>query len=1117
MITSGNGIPRIADWVFVQSTTRGNGDLLLGSAVQSYTDFKSAFSTAREVWYTIITENGDRESGLGWFDPNTNTLSRTTVKSTIVAGVFNDQSPMRINITDNCHVGCSFTAAAWEEFSSWLQTLKINEVNVFGPQPNAPDISLVSNGDFWMTDTGMFFWNATLSQWISVKGEKGDTGAQGSSGPTGEKGDKGDIGLQGPQGEKGEKGDQGFKGDTGPVGPIGPTGDVTPAAQAAATTATNSANAANLYAAQASSAKDTAFINANVYETTTAGLAATTNGQQFQVISSDPTIINRYRNDSGVATLVATYPSATVFTAITFNQEGATSYSNKGGTGNRTATITVTSSSGLLAGGTPPNLVNGAVANNYTDSIALTNGASSVGAYLLFDFGTSARRVITEATWKQSGTQTHGIWQWQGSNDSTTWTSIGASFTLGGSTAQVQSTLSGNSTAYRYYRLAGVTGTVSQGPYVYEVEFKIAKSATDGYATQGEVSSAVTAGTASLATQASVTATYLPDEAVSQFPNLFDDPDFALRPVDAYLQPYGSSTATRAFDSSSAIFAGVFGPSLCFTGAATTSQYIGTVRVLKTDVPAAFVPATVTVGFWLKSSAGGTFRQLGSPNIDTALTANKPVFVQQTFATSGLTSLQVNLYKVSGAFASGEQLWVSPLVVYAGSARALRSYRAITSGQARDLVLAADNVRQWGRVVDLYGDFLLRKPASNGLPAYNDGVVVYDTTEVFSGVTKCYKVTWPGTTANLKAQFYYRIGDGYAVAAGETLNVAFKIKSTWDHQLRIDAFGVQNLVYLKAGVERTLEFRSTYASASSGSLTLGLVNYGGIAGELWVTQPVYYKGKSKAEWTLAPVRDWDVWGRGRFLNKKVAFLGDSMSVNRSWESFIVSRYGFYWDSTETTAGVNGYRPTAVGGTLVQPVIGIGANTATNSIYSRADDLVQYAPDVVFIFGGINDKGTVAGFGTASTVGKIPLGTANDTALTGLTSITLSDYNAGNLPSGYTFGAVYAGLVQKVLTALPNAKVYLITMYPHIARNTTVSPPLPRDITADMLALIQAINGVIRGIGNRYSCPVIDLEYNGNFPAFSFSSDTWMSPDGTHLSELGSLRMGDCIAETLGQS
>lgn len=59
----------------------------------------------------------------------------------------------------------------------------------------------------------------------------------------------------------------------------------------------------------AEAARDVAFVNADVYADTAAGLAATTVGDQFQVVDGDEIV--RYRHDAGpVATEVARYPSA---------------------------------------------------------------------------------------------------------------------------------------------------------------------------------------------------------------------------------------------------------------------------------------------------------------------------------------------------------------------------------------------------------------------------------------------------------------------------------------------------------------------------------------------------------------------------------------------------------------------------------------------------------------------------------------------------------------------------------------------------------------------------------------------------------------------------------------
>lgn len=149
-------------------------------------------------------------------------------------------------------------------------------------------------------------------------------------------------------------------------------------------------------------------------------------------------------------------------------------YGNDGGTGDRTSMITV-STSAIVASGIAANLVDGATGSTTSDSLKFS--ASDVADhYLLFDFAPGAGRLITEATWKQSTTATHGTWQWQGSNDATTWVDIGAAFTLGGATSQTQTELASNDRGYRYYRLLGVSGTASATPWIQEVEFELGRT-----------------------------------------------------------------------------------------------------------------------------------------------------------------------------------------------------------------------------------------------------------------------------------------------------------------------------------------------------------------------------------------------------------------------------------------------------------------------------------------------------------------------------------------------------------------------------------------------------------------------------------------------------------------
>lgn len=77
----------------------------------------------------------------------------------------------------------------------------------------------------------------------------------------------------------------------------------------------------------------------------------------------------------------------------------------------------------------------------------------------------SSRAAAREAKWYQSAADTHGNWKWQGSNDNSSYNDIGSSFTLGSaSVGQILTTLTGNQTAYRYYRLTKVSASTNEGP-----------------------------------------------------------------------------------------------------------------------------------------------------------------------------------------------------------------------------------------------------------------------------------------------------------------------------------------------------------------------------------------------------------------------------------------------------------------------------------------------------------------------------------------------------------------------------------------------------------------------------------------------------------------------------
>jgi hypothetical protein len=147
----------------------------------------------------------------------------------------------------------------------------------------------------------------------------------------------------------------------------------------------------------------------------------------------------------------------------------STAYANSLGTGNRTASITVTADNGTFDANTGyDGLVDGAtpVSGRYVPS-----GTAFQGKKITFDFGSGASKVIDEIKLSVGSAADQATWQVSGSNNGTDFTNIGSAKTF----PRIASTFLSffNLTGYRYYRLTGSSGTVSQD-YWKEVEFRIA-------------------------------------------------------------------------------------------------------------------------------------------------------------------------------------------------------------------------------------------------------------------------------------------------------------------------------------------------------------------------------------------------------------------------------------------------------------------------------------------------------------------------------------------------------------------------------------------------------------------------------------------------------------------
>ncbi|MBZ9794316.1 hypothetical protein [Mesorhizobium sp. ES1-4] len=136
--------------------------------------------------------------------------------------------------------------------------------------------------------------------------------------------------------------------------------------------------------------------------------------------------------------------------------------------GDRTALITPTTTV-TLTGGAIDSLVDGALGASGTDAVIFSNGQTT--KEIKFDFGSGVTKILTGLHWIQDATGSHGTWVFEGSNDDSSYTGLGSSFTLGG--ALVTEVTWSNSTAYRYYKLRQTSGSTTTSIYNVEAEFRI--------------------------------------------------------------------------------------------------------------------------------------------------------------------------------------------------------------------------------------------------------------------------------------------------------------------------------------------------------------------------------------------------------------------------------------------------------------------------------------------------------------------------------------------------------------------------------------------------------------------------------------------------------------------
>lgn len=151
------------------------------------------------------------------------------------------------------------------------------------------------------------------------------------------------------------------------------------------------------------------------------------------------------------------------------------SYANPGGTGSRNGFVTITTNAPLDYV-RPPSNAEGFLNGMCRYWTASWQDAPVAGKYIRFQF--EHQVVIDEITFYQEGSCPQGYWQWQGSDNATTWTNIGGTFELGmygDYPRQVITAPHGNTTPYLYYQLLGVSGSGAGIGYSNEFEFRISR------------------------------------------------------------------------------------------------------------------------------------------------------------------------------------------------------------------------------------------------------------------------------------------------------------------------------------------------------------------------------------------------------------------------------------------------------------------------------------------------------------------------------------------------------------------------------------------------------------------------------------------------------------------
>jgi hypothetical protein len=154
-----------------------------------------------------------------------------------------------------------------------------------------------------------------------------------------------------------------------------------------------------------------------------------------------------------------------------------TSYTNAGGSGDRTSLVTVTCSANvtsMIGGGTLSNLVDGGFVADNNDSVDFASASFADGDFWTFDFGAGKRAYIDEIKTWFDRVVSWGTWKARASQDNTNWSEFNSFTWTGINGATVQAITGMPAHGFRYFGLLKVGATSGTVPRFKEAEFKIA-------------------------------------------------------------------------------------------------------------------------------------------------------------------------------------------------------------------------------------------------------------------------------------------------------------------------------------------------------------------------------------------------------------------------------------------------------------------------------------------------------------------------------------------------------------------------------------------------------------------------------------------------------------------